>query len=694
MIVKHLPIDYSRTIGFYRISRYNLECAIVETTVSLLASRLSYPTITAQMRALGILNTKLLKLAKDSVGAPKAEDILRVCVLSGKGLAALASAFTHWAVNSRTKIGEGWASREIAAAATTEVVRAIDPDFMPDREILDFVMYAVPGTGPERSEREAVAIAYQLTRFAFLFSGSNETGPAAAAVRILLVDLLGWVRHALAEKTSAPQVLTAGRVDEALAARISTLRDMAGFTLGMNLSATQQVTRHFLRWLKDPWIKSISYGKQADKFDRMIISFEERTPSPGPFTSLSSLNVTDAYDMEIIELDSLVALIPQPTVALPRAYSMYRKPLSVDMRFPLRIEEEGLAKWLDAGWRMVRLTQEAATLFTIPGVESLPTINVTDRFPAFRGEGGIAGIDTVTGIPIITPSDPSVNWPTSDWALFGLDFDPNCFHTRQFIVEHIAAHPLIPVRLSGATPESYLEEAPSIQPVLKALDEARTLLPMELASIAMMWGMTLPRLVKQYSFLPNDPSLVTWRAIAEALRFIGVLTVNEQIVEPFSRHWYHGIRFNKLCFAQPFTFINTEVMDNGNRIGGVVAVFHPFKAIPTSARLSAMPDKLATVLTERDNSGLPLLQWIDTSEVGPSNVEIVGWMNGEGTIDVFLVESVPIAPRPFFLTAATDVGPMGGRFSNFAMDASEPVKEALPPLLPPPAGAYSYIDKA
>jgi len=695
MKIVYAPIDLKRTVAFHHVIQYNLETSILETTVALSGNRASYPTMTAHLRALALL-AKRMDAVITGAGSNMADTnkLMASIASTGQGFAAIAEGFTMSSIQQRTKLLEGWIVKDAAAEAVTQTVRSVDENFIADRELYELVFYAVPGTGPLLSEDSVLITAANLVRIADSIAKYREPGPAAAQVKLAMINILAWLRHSLAEKVGNPQVLLTGKTEDMLNARVNTLRELSGYITGALVSATHQVTKHYLRWMNDPWVKTSVYGRSADDLSRMITTFEERMPPIGPFTPLASLADSSLFDADVIELPTVARMLAEPPMTrLPIMADAYQQPLAGDLRYPISVAGEAVTTWLNAAWTLVQFAQEVATSYMRSGYESLSTINVPDRKPELRGEGGVAGLSVANGYPLVVPSDPTVYWPVGRWALRALDTDPLTLTTRQQLIARIQlSYPQIPIRIVGPQRATPLVPLPIIRPVFEILDDDLTYLPKDVESLATLWGTTVERFRRYIASLGLVTNQLPWRQLAEALRFIGLLRIDGNIVEPFSRHWYHATRFDKSTLGNVMELLPSSQAPNAAGVSAQGVTFHPFTHVPKSADIALMPTTMMQVRSEQDNANLPLLQWIapETNPATASGVVIRGWTIEDNLLDLVLIDTVGVG-RDYYLTSMSDSGPLAGRAYNAVLAVAEPATPASPPTANVPVGMFEFL---
>jgi len=697
----YTPIDLKRTVAFRRLTRYQLETSTQASAIGLLGSREQYSTLTITIRCMALLLKRLTVRFPERTGGTidatgiKGSDILSDILKVGKAMGIIAEALTQWTIAARTKIQEGMVSREAAATAVKELIEKTGEIEFDDRELYDLLTFAAPGAGPSRTERETLIVSAGFVRLAHAYAIADDTGPMAAAARIALTNLLAWMNHGLHERPTSPQVLMTGVQEAMLKIRVETIRTMSGYIIGAAVSAATQVTRHYLSWLNDPWAKAASFAEVADRLDRAIEIFEQRTPAVGPYTQLASLSAGDIYDSEIVQFPGLTPFFAKrPTTALALSTSPTQRPLAADFQYGLRFSQEAMTTWVNSAWVLIRHAQELATNLKALALDTIGSIAVEDRAPIIRGDAGIVGVGLLSAYPLVSRWDPNYYWPTNQWSIRAIGIEAHVQYTREKIRLLMEKYPDVPVRVTGTPHEIPLDVRPTVLPSFDQIDGAMLYMDKSLQSLTQIWNMTVPQFQMWISTFGDSAADLTWRALAEALRFVGRISINDTLVDPYARHWFHGREFADEVFDpadKAIELLNTRAGE-GPAATGVRVVLRTFAFVPESARIARIPDDLTLVRTEIDNTNLPLIQWItQATAIRASKIAIRGWLYGEEYLDIVLINSA----TPYldnFITGMTDVGPFTTRPFNVIVEGTDPVDAAAPPAVAPPVGAFSYID--
>jgi hypothetical protein len=674
------PISLARTIRFSHETAAYLDRAVTDVSTSLLRSRATFPLLTTPMRAITIL----VRAIADVDGTPGTDPNRKLTALLGVGttLGKVSQAFTLWIIQERTKLLRGWVSNEIVADAVAGLVgRDQANPLISDAQLYELFLYAVPGSGPERTHELAASAAAGLVKLASEAQFEGEDPTIAATYRLTLACLLYYLKASLDVPGQESLGLATGKQDQMLEIRAQEMRKLASYMLGAGASATHAVARHFLRWMKDPWVLQSAIGKTADSIMRVTEEFEMRTLPTGPFTGLSMLDQADHYDASIIALPNIIASVNlDGTTVLPSTQSEFFHPLASDLQYPIIITEADLTPWVETAWTLTRRAESWATDLTQYGDPSVSSISLPSHSNPLRGDGGVAGVTSSDGYPLVSESDPTVLWPTTRWSLRSLELDVWQLQTRAKIIETMRNRVEIPVRITGPAQREIFSTFPALQPMFKDIDEAAPTMEPSMEALAVLWNSTNHRITTYLASLPLDPSSMGWRATAHALRFVGQLIVKGVPVQPFSMSWYHGGSFAAEVFGKPI-----------NLIGEGTVQLLPFNAVPTSARLRDLPTHLALLETTRPFADLPALRWLDPGPARATNVHIRGWSIAPGELqDIVLVHSVPKA-KDLYITGQQSGSPLAARGYNAVLSVADPVVSDVGPTASIPPGAYALL---
>lgn len=676
------PISLDRTVRFSSETSAYLDRAIVDVSTSLLRSRATFPVLTTPMRAITIL----VRAINDVNGSQGTDPAVKLDALLtvGTTLGRVSQAFNLWIIQERTKLLRGWVSNEVVADAVAGMLgrNPSSPAIITDAQLYELFLYAVPGSGPERTHELAASAAAGLIRLASeaKFDGADPT--IAATYRLTLASMLYYLRSSLDVPSQDTAGLATGKQDQMLEIRAQEMRKLASYMIGAGASATHAVARHFLRWLKDPWVLQAAIGKTADSIMRVTEEFEMRTLPSGPFTGMSMLDQADHYDSAIVQLPNITnAAQLAGAETLPSSQSEFFHPLGGDLQYPVMITEADLGPWVETAWTLTRRAELWSADLAQFGDPSVSSIALSGHSNPLRGEGGIAGLTSSDGYPLVSQEDATILWPTTRWSLRSLELDVWQMQTRSKIRSVMRTRPEIPVRITGPAQSEIYSTFPTLQPMFKDVDESAPVMDASFEALAVLWNSTLHRVSSYLLSLPPDPASMGWRATAHALRFVGQLVVGGKEVLPFSRSWYHSSKFVGEVFGKPISL--TDQPDGPQLL--------PFSSVPASARLSELPTNLSILETARPFADLPALRWLTKGPSGGTAVRIRGWSLAPAELqDIVLVHSVPKAVD-MYITGRQSGSPLAVRGYNAVLSVADPVTADPGPSATIPNGAYALL---
>jgi len=561
---------------------------------------------------------------------------------------------------------------------------------MSDEQLYQLILFGLSGVGPDRSQPQVAALGTNLLKQ--LDGGGTFPGAPTdtATAQLAAACVLAWYTDSLNQPVTDISAVAAGKQDEALDMRVSELKRLGAYSLGAVVAPTHAVATHFLKWLEDPWVKGATFAKVADALMRVGEEYRMRSPTTGPFNLGSLFAGGDLFDTKVVNLPAFQETInaDQPTTQMPNRFSEFFHPLAGDMHFPLSVEEVDLAPWIEIGWSLTKAAEMAESDFVKYGDPTVATIQLATLSPELRGEGGIAGLSSAAGYPILSSVDDTINSPTSMWSLRSLDLDTfHMLQSRQSIADAMAVRPYMPVRITGTASSPFPQLFPTLQPLFEDFDDVAPVLPITGVSLGQLWNTTADRINEQLAALRAQPDDINWRGIAQSLRFVGILTMRGSVVEPYNKHWFHARAFDSGCLSAPIELL-----------GGDKAVkLTPFKYIPLSARIDLIHQNLIGVSIAKADAALPLVAWIAPSEDGkakanPSKVAIRGWsITDNSLIDITLIRTVNPVRHDYYLTGPETGFPVSGRPYNAALAGGEPISAVPVPTMTLPDGALVLL---
>lgn len=543
--------------------------------------------------------------------------------------------------------------------------------------VYDILFFAVPGAAIQRTQTQVAYVCAQLLLLSRQTSGYADEDRAAAW--LAMTNLIRLATTSLNE-TAASGSLVAGKQEEQFQIRLNVLREHTALISGAVSNAVVQVTNHFMRWLLHPWVKSSVYADQANQLMHCKAEYDMRSPSPEPYGTLSSLGSDSMFDQDIVSLPALrTGALAQQVRSLPKLTSTMQGPLAAEYAWNLGITESDVIVWIAEAWRLVRNAESIAgftQLHMQGGVRSVPALDPECKnYP----EIGITGLSEVAGYPVYPSQRPDVPFTTRVWPTRKLNLDTWSPHMRWAVVDKIAEHTHLPVRVIG-TPQY---EAPlnlqQVLPLFTDFDDAGPKFTPSLEAFAQTSKQTVQHVVATLqAIISTGANSMMLRSIATSLRLVGQLMLDDEPIEPFGRQWYHSRTFDPKCFG---TSIKLAESQNGKKRLSL----KPFAFLPLSALMADMPINLHRVETSDLLINEPLVFWCNTNgAAAPSSVAINGWTSGSDVLDIVLI-AISRDPQNFFVTGGQTGMQLRGRSLNSVISVAEPAKAFAVKTLPVPA---------
>jgi hypothetical protein len=450
------------------------------------------------------------------------------------------------------------------------------------------------------------------------------------------------------------------------------MKSVAALTSGINVSAAYHITKHYLRFIEDPIVKTNVTGELTVSLTNMTMTFHERLPIEGPYTGMSFLQIADVFDSDVLHLTSLVDKLKNPPTSVINMLTDTLHPLAPDLVGPIGFNDASIVQWINTAWMLVKQSQLAEVEFNKTGVEATVKVPAIAHTATLRGDAGIAGVGDLPGYPLVSQFDPTINWTDTQYGLWTLEIPPQCWTTREAVRDKIAQHPFMPVRIRGSINDDPQALKVQMLPYSTTFSEGGTYHPITLESIGRLWNCPIRYLNDLMIALGTDTSQGLWRSFATSLQFIGQISINGITVVPHVGHWYHAKTFNEGCFGPPLQICAQPLV-----------VLKPFRFIPLSCDITTFAATLAQVQDGITLPSLPFLQWILDTEAAPSRVAIDGWITSEPLRDLVLIPTVP-PTYEYELTTNYDVGPYSAHKYNAVISVFTPPTVSPPPVVPVP----------
>lgn len=688
MKIIHQPTDMARTVRFSSMTKQILHGASIALAARAQSNRAAIPDYTASFRVLDLVLDAIEKTnATNTTVSAKA--LLDAVSEVGRSMVTLTRAFMTYAAQEKTKLLQGWFPREVVADAFGAIIQANSGKIgaLSQTGAYDLLLFAVPGTAQERTQESTANVIMRLAGLAAIVESASGTALELAELRLTTANLMDWGREMVDTRVTAdPSTIGVGKPDEAFALRLGELQRLTHAVLGAPAAGAVSCARHHLRFLKDPWVIAATTGREAAELMKVVEEFEQRTLSTGIYGEHVALQKTDAYDQDIIVLPNFSAAANRVrSTTLPEVADEFLAPLAEDFAFNLYISDNDIAVWMANAWALNKKAETLASELERFAPVVGNHVNPAPSDAEFTAETGIAGLSHANGYPLLSPANATQPWATSRWATRALKLDHWAMHTRVHVLELMAQNPYLPVRVTGPAAASPLGRLPSVLPVFEKFDDMAPMLTMSREALAFAWNQPEDSFAARLQArAQTGATAFPMRILAEALRHVGILRLEDTAVEPFTRHWYHGRKFHASVFGPTIAL-------SGSAKGSTAIELLPFKYVPQSAQLARMPSKLTRIHLTQYDSAVPAVRWIELEEVQPSPVEIRGWTTSQESILDILLLAITSEARDYYLTGTETGAPLAGRGFNAVMSVREPPPPANVPSVAIQAGTYEII---
>lgn len=670
---------------------------LITSTLSLAsavqAPRRDVPDLTVGTRLLNHLLEAIERRAKLAELTP---DVLLSGVTGfSTDLGRLLVATHEVATQSTMKYLQGMFPNEVVAAAFARAANLVAPSgagapasgvitSLTQQTAYDLFFFAAPGQFVPHTEDMTIDVMLRLIGLAErarTWSGPEMPAEArvVAVAQQIVTNLITWALSLL----KTPPTL-GGPVEQMPNAmfnvRLTEMRKHAAYAIGASLSAHADVAEHYLKWLTHPWVKAATFAGTANLLTRTVEEFQQRHVERGPFDGPSHLTDADLFDVLVVQLPNFQAKAEEGRLfELPEIDPLIQPPMAPEGVGNLVIDESDVMTWTANAEQFIRTTEQAALLWT-RFVDTTVSSLKAPISELLSSDTGFIGYGVTNGYPVITEVDEVRPWPATPAAMMTLGLSRWTIYTRQRVLQKVAASGLLPFRIARTTPRKLDLHLPTPVPAFRHLDHTQAVLPPSLETLAQLLKLTPRHLQQLLSHLIHLGTAASpLRGFAEAVRFIGVLTMNKQPIAPFSRCWYHGTSHDVTTFHPPITLLE--------RTGGEPTFqLAPFRFIPSSADLRNFAKSLARLTTVQRYLHLPIAAWMELGETKPSNLEVDGWAQNDEDLADIVFASVTDSLREYYLTGPTDGSPFKAKSFNAALSIGEAPNAAALPAVPTPTG--------
>lgn len=451
---------------------------------------------------------------------------------------------------------------------------------------------------------------------------------------LIYARLAEYVAHFsdASQATDFSSMLTADRKEHILR-RVATLRAIARELAAIAIGPVAVYTDHLSRILAHPWVARATYGRTADEVARAVKQLATGKAAQAVRPPWPEFALSDCFDPRLLGWAAIVEDVPSPVASVALGTDRTVHPLAADLSYPVDIKALDVDRWLNLIWMGVTRVERALQLTAGPETGQAPGFPA----PTFNAAPPL-GTPTMLpdhGYPVMPAGVATVAWPDDRVTPGTLGLSAWTPVTLQGIKNAIRAHaPRAVVYVRGTEEPRSFVGLPTLIPAAGIVAKAIAYHPVNTDTLPLMWGMAAIEWQDMLRATGGNASALPMRAVADALRFIGIVVVHSStgrgagIVAPFDRMYYHASSINQTALADELILAQFQAQGGDVRIG-----LKPFRAIPTSARLDELAANIAFEETADARPVRPYAKWrTDQAPSGEPGLEIVGIVGPDPSI--------------------------------------------------------------
>lgn len=658
--VTALPFAYGQ-----RIRLALLPDVGVETARSIIAHHMQQPraaiaSLSGPLRALSI-TIAAIKASVAASTAPDSSTVTSIVLSLGSSFGAIAEAFDSWQRMDRMRLNRGVVSQDAAAAAfaalSTQGQASISV-----QELLELLTYVGATQAPRGNQAATVKVLEDVLWLLNLCSTLTGDIVQVAVCKLTIIHLAELAHWASSQYTPAVNPGVVQTPGETVGKTIADLKKISTWITGSVVAASSTISLHLDSWLKEAPVRKILIDQallSAEQYHEVVAT---RLPSPQPFTPVPVLRQAGLYDCNITGTGALLAIVPDAgATATPNGKADLMHPLGTDEKPPMVFDAMLAAASVARLATAVSLAMQAATIREEMGDASATPIPSFNASWPEDSESMIQGVDFAPGYPLLVTTDPRIRVAQGVTSALRLISRRSDRVLRGKIAELDTEVPLV---VRGARDAAMMMSVPPLMPVIGRVQDAdRSYSPLP-ASLHQLWSVPTSSIQELWAHFIDATSTsdVGLRALAEVLRFVGVLSITEgaesEMVLPRSGHWYHGLVHTSEVLGDVVQLMVADPKAAKPRS----LTFRPFTVIPSTARLSGMASNVVPFSgSVRALSSLPMFRWISSATSEATESAITGWrVAQEDELDLVLLPATSDNGRILEITfspAATTVRP-------------------------------------
>jgi len=478
-------------------------------------------------------------------------------------------------------------------------------DLLSPAQLTLMLTHGMIDAGSKSSQNDTIATGRTLMGTTYKWAGEGNSALPAESVLDNLVAMRlceFFIHHGTNVRSTEQSEVLAIERKEYIPRRTNLLRTLARELAAVAIGPAAIYVGEITKAMNEPWVRSAITGRTADALTRALVEFSTRNIDAAVRPAWSDITAPDRWDADMLGLSALFSDVPLPSVDAPIGPADLVHPLSRDLAYPVEFTHENAELWLELLYSMTgHVEEQYSRLILSEHATSIgfPAIGFDHATPSAEGAPVLLPQD---GYPIIAPDADYTFWPSPATSPGSLGITQYIPVTYAGMREQIRTHfPRTPAFIHGLQEPSEFAGYAPIMPALGKIHEAVPRFPLTRENIHIMWGMSEQEFSNSLRVAGSRPSTLSLRAMADALRFIGVLAVGKgdhfSVVPTFDRRYYHASEIASSILGPSIT-LATYPVDGGE----ASVVLKPFLGVPQSARLELLGSNV---------------QWLDIAEYRP-----------------------------------------------------------------------------
>jgi len=562
--------------------------------------------------------------------------------------------------------------RDIVAQARNELMQGFTKAAGVDQDmadgiisasfLIDLTTFASEGSAPRLTQAQSADVAQLIAVQVPL-----PTGDHLNADQLMLLCVHARLCELTTSELLKPAVTGASATGATLESRAADLRRVAGKLTACVLAGVRDVRDGIVEWLSSPWLDAAIIGHDAEELGRLLSTVTAHdmprigfTEWPKPSTSTVDIDILGEWHHRLPH---------GADVTIDVSADELGNPLIRELAGPVRLETADIVGWMNAAWAVQNALERAwvvledTTGTMIGDVKSLG-ITPTAADPTLgRTELISPTVSEAEALPIHDGHYSRVAyWHGATRTLGLIGLNAWRVHTLRATRNEIISRTqnAIPLTIRGPAPVAVVTY-PQVLPLFAPWDAmAEQRISKDFESLARSWRMTtesLGRSLREQSLAITTPLVgaaagarvldsgaIGPRALAEALRFVGVLAIthvqaNKRTVlakiMPFSGHWYHSFGDFDAVTRSPMTLTTYDV--NG---AAYELALYPFSHVPQSCSVHNMREAIESVDQQMQSNERPVKRWRSAAPMAASPIVIEAWTLSDTNVwDIVLVQA-------------------------------------------------------